>query len=124
VADLLAAGRGEPVTVPRALELVRARDPGAIRAVEAAGEAVGRAVAAVVNVLNPELVVIGGELAGAGPVLLDPLRRAIERSVIAPSAAVVETRQSALGERAEVLGAAALVLAGAPELLARRLGAA
>ena len=124
VADALAAERGEPVTVPRALELVRARDPGALRAVEAAGEAVGRAVAAVVNVLNPELVVIGGELAGAGPVLLDPLQRAIERSVIAPSAAVVETRQSALGERAEVLGAAALVLAGAPAVLARRLAGA
>ena len=124
VADLLAADRGEPVTVPRALELVRAQDPGALHAVEAAGEAVGRAVAAVVNVLNPELVVIGGELAGAGPVLLDPLQRAIERSVIAPSAAVVETRQSALGERAEVLGAAALVLAEAPAVLARRLAGA
>jgi hypothetical protein len=55
-------------------------------------------------------------------VLLDQLRQAIERSVIAPSAAAVETRLGALGERAEVLGAAALVLAGAPALLARRLG--
>jgi predicted NBD/HSP70 family sugar kinase len=124
VADRLAADRGEPVTVPRAIELVRAGDPGAIRAVATAGEAVGRTVAALVNVLNPELVVIGGELAGAGPLLLDPLRRAIERSAIKPSAAAVEIRQSALGERAEVLGAAALVLAGAPQLLARRLGGA
>ena len=66
---------------------------------------------------------IGGELAGAGPVLLDPLQRAIAESVIRPSAAAVETRVGALGERAEVLGAAALVLASAPKLLARRLGA-
>jgi len=73
---------------------------------------------------GPLLVVIGGELAGAGPVLLDPLQRAIERSVIAPSAAAVETRESALGERAEVLGAAALVLAEAPAVLARRLAGA
>ena len=39
-----------------------------------------------------------------------------------PPDAGPETRQSALGERAEVLGAAALVLAGAPGVLARRLG--
>jgi predicted NBD/HSP70 family sugar kinase len=122
VASAAAVADALGVTVPRALALVHAGEPRALRAVAAAGEAAGAAVAAVVNVLNPELVIIGGELAGAGAVLLDPLRAAIERSVIGPSAAVVETRQSALGERAEVLGAAALVLAGAPEVLARRLG--
>ena len=108
--------------MPRVAELVHAGDERALRAVAAAGEAVGTAMAAVVNVLNPELVVIGGELAGAGSVLLDPVQRAISESVIPPSAAVVETRVGALGERAEVLGAAALVLAGAPQLLARRVG--
>ena len=122
VASAAAVADALGVTVPRALALVHAGEPRTLRAVAAAGEAAGAAVAAVVNVLNPELVVIGGELAGAGAVLLDPLRAAIERSVIAPSAAVLETRQSALGERAEVLGAAALVLASVPEVLARRLG--
>ena len=72
--------------VPRVVELVDAGDEAALRAVAAAGEAVGAAVAAMVNVLNLELVVIGGELAGAGAVLLDPLREAIAASVIAPSA--------------------------------------
>jgi predicted NBD/HSP70 family sugar kinase len=121
VASAAAVADALGVTVPHALELVHGGDAEALRAVAAAGEAAGAAVAAVVNVLNPELVVIGGELAGAGAVLLDPLRKAIGQSVIRPSAAVVQTRQSALGERAEVLGAAALVLAGAPEVLARRL---
>ena len=122
VASAAAVADSLGVHVPRVAELVHAGDERALRAVAAAGEAVGTAMAAIVNVLNPELVVIGGELAGAGPVLLDPLRRAIAESVIAPSAAVVETRVGALGERAEVLGAAALVLAGAPALLARRVG--
>jgi predicted NBD/HSP70 family sugar kinase len=121
VASAAAVADALGVTVPHALELVHGGNAEALRAVAAAGEAAGAAVAAVVNVLNPELVVIGGELAGAGAVLLDPLRKAIGQSVIRPSAAVVQTRQSALGERAEVLGAAALVLAGAPEVLARRL---
>ena len=123
VASAAAVADALGVHVPSVVELVEAGDERALRAVAAAGEAVGVAVAAVVNVLNPELVVIGGELAGAGTVLLDPLQRAISESVIGPSAAAVETRVGALGERAEVLGAAALVLAGAPALLAKRLSA-
>ncbi len=124
VASAAAVADALGVHVPRVVELVEAGDAAALAAVAAAGEAVGEVVAAMVNVLNPELVVIGGELAGAGDVLLDPLRRAISESVIRPSAAAVEARLGALGERAEVLGAAALVLAGAPALLARRLGGA
>jgi predicted NBD/HSP70 family sugar kinase len=121
VAGLLEYSRGEPVSVPRLLELVHAGDRGACRAVADAGAAVGNAVAAVVNVLNPELVVIGGELASAGAVLLDPLRVAIQRRAIAPAVAAVRVTEGALGERAEVLGAAALLLSQAPHALARRL---
>ena len=121
IASAAAVADALGVHVPRVVELVEAGDETALRTVAEAGEAVGAAVAAMVNVLNLELVVIGGELAGAGAVLLDPLREAIGASVIAPSRDVVETRVGALGERAEVLGAAALVLAGAPRLLARRL---
>ena len=121
VAGLLEYSRGEPVSVARLLELVHAGDRGACRAVADAGAAVGNAVAAVVNVLNPELVVIGGELASAGDVLLDPLRVAIQRRAIAPAVAAVRVTEGALGERAEVLGAAALLLSQAPHALARRL---
>ena len=121
VADLLELSRGEPVSVQRLLELVHEGDRGARRAVADAGAAVGNAIAAVVNVLNPELVVIGGDLAGAGAVLLDPLRTAIERRAIAPAVAAVRVTQGALSDKAEVLGAAALVLSQAPHALARRL---
>jgi predicted NBD/HSP70 family sugar kinase len=121
VAGLLEHGRGEPVSVPQLLELVHKGDRGACRAVADAGAAVGSAIAAVVNVLNPGLVVIGGELAGAGDVLLEPLRGAIERRAVPPAAATVRVTRGELGEQAEVLGAAALPLARAPRALARRL---
>jgi len=124
VASAAAVADALGVQVPRVVELVAAEDPRALAAVAAAGEAVGDAVAALVNVLNPELVVIGGELAGAGEVLLEPVRRAIAAGAIRPSSGAVETRVGALGERAEVLGAASMVLAGAPRLLAQRLGGA
>ncbi len=67
VASAAAVADSLGVHVPLVVELVTAGDERALRAVAAAGEAVGTAVAAVVNVLNPELVVIGGELARARP---------------------------------------------------------
>jgi predicted NBD/HSP70 family sugar kinase len=121
VAALLANSLGEPVSPARLLALVKEGDRGARRAVADAGTAVGKAIATVVNVLNPELVVIGGELAGAGDALLDPLNAAIERHAVAPAVARVRVTIGALGERAEVLGAAALLLTQAPHALARRL---
>jgi predicted NBD/HSP70 family sugar kinase len=121
VADLLQRSRGEPVPLARLLELVHAGDRGAQRAVGDAGRAVGGALAATVNLLNPELVIIGGELAAAGDVLLEPIRAAIAQAAVAPAAVAVRVTASELGERAEVLGAAAIQLARAPEALARRM---
>ena len=67
VAALLERSIGEPVSIKRLLELVAAGHRGARRAVADAGEAVGRALSMLVNMLNPELVIVGGDLAQAGP---------------------------------------------------------
>jgi predicted NBD/HSP70 family sugar kinase len=109
---------GRPIPAARVLDLVEAGDRGAARVVTDAGESIGSAIAAAINILNPELVIIGGELARAGEVLIAPIRAAIERSAVAPCADVVEVTRSSLGERAAVLGAAALQLAHAPQVLA------
>jgi predicted NBD/HSP70 family sugar kinase len=109
------------VSVPQLLDLVRGGDRGAQRAVADAGAVIGEAVAAVVNLLNPELLVFGGDLAGAGDTLLDAVRRAIARSTVAPAAEAVRVVAGTLGERAEVLGAAALLLAESPHTLALRV---
>ncbi|MDA0166430.1 ROK family transcriptional regulator [Solirubrobacter ginsenosidimutans] len=124
LADLLERSRGEPTSVARMLDLVRAGDRGAQRVVSDAGQAIGAALAAAVNLLNPSLVIIGGELAEAGEVLLTPIRAAITRSAIAPAAASMRVVAGDLGSRAEVLGAATIQLARAPEALANRLVAA
>jgi predicted NBD/HSP70 family sugar kinase len=121
VAALLERSIGEAVTVPRLLELVADGHRGARRAVAEAGEAVGRALSMVVNILNPELVVVGGDLAQAGEILLGPITAAIERHSVAPAAASVRVTAGMLGARAEVLGAAALILARSPRALAARL---
>jgi len=74
-----------------------------------------------VNVLNPELVVIGGELAAGGDVLLDPIRASIDRHSLPGAAADVQVTAGVLRDRAEVLGAAALILAQSPLALAERV---
>ncbi len=121
VARMLEATLGRSVTPADLLELVLAGDRGACRAVAEAGEAIGRASAAVVNILNPALLLVGGELAQAGQTLLEPLRAELERHTIPAAGDAVRVGLGTLGARAEVLGAAALALSDAPRVLAARL---
>jgi predicted NBD/HSP70 family sugar kinase len=60
--------------------------------------------------MNPDLIIVGGELGRAGDVLLDPLRHALSRSAVASAVDAVSVVQGTLGDRAEMLGAVALVL--------------
>ena len=121
VARLLEQSSGQCMSVAKMLELVQLGDRGAVRAVTDAGDAIGRAVAVFVNALNPEMVVVGGELAAAGESLLGPIRAAILQHAVFPAAARVKVVQGSLGDRAEVLGAAALLLDRAPAALAQLL---
>jgi len=121
VASLLEQSVGRPISVNELLALVAEGHRGARRAVADAGESVGRTVASLVNTLNPERVIVGGELAQARSVLLDPIAAEIERHAVAPAAAGVQVIPGLLGERAEVLGAAALILARTPRALVQRL---
>ena len=105
IVELLRRADGDDLTLDTVLEHVAAGDPGAVRAVADAGHAIGRVVAGLCNVLNPEAIVIGGALAAAGEALLEPVRTAIERHTIRPAADDVRVVASELGERAEVLGA-------------------
>jgi len=69
---------------------------------------VGLAVANLVSLFDPEIVVLGGGVAQAGRFLLDPIRTAV-RSHAQPLARSVRICRSALGTRASLFGAAALV---------------
>jgi predicted NBD/HSP70 family sugar kinase len=66
-----------------------------------------------VNVLNPELLIVGGDLAKAGDLLLDGVRESLVRASLPTAAAAATVVAGSLGDRAEVLGAIALVLSEA-----------
>jgi glucokinase len=76
--------------------------------VEAMVDRLGATVATAVNILNPQLVVVGGGLAKAGDTLLDPLGRAIRRYALASHAKGLRIEPAALGERAGTVGAGIL----------------
>jgi predicted NBD/HSP70 family sugar kinase len=110
VANQLSISRGEQITTRRMLELSEAGDAATRRLIGDAGRAIGIAVATLCNIVNPECVVIGGDMALAGDVLLDPVRDVVQRTAIPSAAADTEIVAGVLGERAEMLGALALVM--------------
>jgi predicted NBD/HSP70 family sugar kinase len=101
----------DAVTIERVIGLAADGDAAAERALAEAGAALGRAIGEVSNLLNPSLVVIGGELSAGGDLLIDPLRASLRRAAMRVIARDIEVVASQLGTRAELLGAAALCAA-------------
>jgi predicted NBD/HSP70 family sugar kinase len=110
IASSVSAGRGKHLTIGEVIELARAGDPPAQRIIGDAGRHIGTAVATLCNLLNPQRVIVGGELSAAGEILLTPLVDSLQRYAIPTAAADVSVVPGELGKRAEVMGALALVL--------------
>ena len=79
-----------------------------IRAIADAGRQVGIAAANVCNLLAPERIVVGGELARAGELFLGPLRHSLERSVVMSTDKVADVVQGQLGDARGTHGGGAL----------------
>ena len=88
------------------LQLLDRGDPIAAQVWSDALTALARALATYVSLLAPERIVIGGGLAGAGEVLLEPLRHRLRQLLVWQPEPVVVA--SALGDNAACLGAALL----------------
>src|SRR5580704_11241281 len=101
--------RGPLMTVDELVTLSEDGDPGATRLIADAGQAVGRVLASVCSLLDPELVIIGGELAPAGQPLLVNIQTSLERW-ISPASGHYPVVLGELGGQAEVLGAIALAM--------------
>lgn len=115
VLEALRPAHGDDLGLGDAIAMARDGDVGCRRAIADVGRSIGSALATVCNIVNPECVVVGGDLGAAGQLLLDPLRDALRRGAIGSAARGVDVVVGALGDRAEVLGAVALALrSGAP----------
>ena len=118
--ETLASGRGiESVAAKSfgqklsAADLVRRARQGDRRAqaiLRRAGEALGLAMANLVDVLNPAMIVVGGGVAEAGEWVLKPARETMRRWAQPLAVKQVRVARSRLGPRAALLGAAKLAL--------------
>lgn len=88
----------------------RSGDPVARALVDEVGHSLGIVVAGVLNLLNPAIVVLGGEITSVGDLLLDPLRASIRARAMSTSLAETQIVASRLGARSIAVGAATLVL--------------
>lgn len=102
------AGDGEitPYIVAKAAE---AGDPVAKRIFEKMGYYIGMGLTSVINLLNPERIIIGGGVAECGELLLDPIRRTINERAMKVQRDAVEIVPAELGNSAGVIGASMLV---------------
>ena len=105
-----ALAAGVPVDGALLTRLALGGDWDAIAIVARLGGYLGVGLTSLVNVFNPELIVIGGGAAAAGDVLLEPARRVVERRALRPARDHVRIVAAGLGPDAGVYGAAALAL--------------
>jgi glucokinase len=101
--------RLEPATIVAA---ARDRDAVAIEVVDETARALGQALGGLINVLNPERVVIGGGVAAAGPFLLDRIVRDTKGRCWKQAFEDCAFRLAELGSEAGVVGAARLAMTG------------
>ncbi|MGC9666530.1 ROK family protein [Planosporangium sp. 12N6] len=85
-------------------------DPGCRRLLIDAGTQLGYALGGLVNLLNPALIVLGGELGRGAELLREPLRRGLADTAMAAPAEAVRVVPAQLEPRAAALGGVALAL--------------
>lgn len=98
------------VTAKLVFQAARQGDAKAHRIVEKAGQYLGIGIANVINLLNPEAVVLGGGVASAGEILLSPVRREVRKRALKELSACTKIHAAKLGERAGVFGAVGIAV--------------
>ncbi len=105
----MAAAEGGEITPYMVAKAAEEGDPVAKRIFEIVGEYIGIGLTSVINLLNPEKVIIGGGVAEAGDLLFAPIRRTIKERAMVVAGNSVEIVPAELGNSAGVIGASMLI---------------
>ena len=106
------AAEGRELAGPLVTELAHDGDETAIEVLRTIGSNLGVAIASLVNIFNPEVVVIGGGVIAAGELLLQPARDEVAARALPPSKDEVRIVAAQFGVEAGMVGAAALAFDG------------
>ena len=100
----------QSVTADMVIDAARQGDKIAIEILEKAGLNLGVRIAYMINLFNPEIVILGGGMEQAGDLILEPIKRMVRRLAFEEPASMVRIIPSRLGENAVSLGSASLVI--------------
>ncbi len=92
------------------LDAAKSGDPLAVSVLSEAAFLIGKGIATLIHIMNPELIVLSGRGAKAGKMLLAPVHQAIHEFCIPRLSEYTDIKVSALGSESELLGAALLVI--------------
>ncbi len=101
---------GQELAGPLVTELAHDGDSAAMEVLRLIGSRLGVAIASLVNIFNPQVVVIGGGVIGAGELLLGPARDEVAARALPPSRDDVRIVAAHFGVEAGMIGAAVLAL--------------
>ena len=99
---------GEDITLDDIIEAVAEEDVLAIESVEEIGSILGQAIAGLINIFNPELVVVGGLLSVTEEYLMLPVKSAINKHSLSIVSRDTDIKFSKLGKKAGPIGACML----------------
>ena len=100
--------RGEVIHIEDIIDAVIEEDVLAIEVVEEIGTVLGRAIAGLINIFNPELIIIGGNVSTAKEYLLLPIKSAIQKHSLNIINSDTTIKLSKLGKKAGSIGSCML----------------
>lgn len=103
-----AAAAGREISGSLVTELAADGDDAAVEAILLVGQRLGQGMASIVNIFNPEMIVVGGGAIAAGDLLLGPAREVVERETLASLGEHVSIVPAEFGADAGMIGAAVL----------------
>lgn len=102
-------GKADQLNFKHIVRGVKEKDAVALRLIEKAGQDLGKKIAFLVNLLNPEIVVIGGGIEDCGAPLLDSIKQTVKEWAVEEASTQVKIIPSAFGENAVALGVVGIV---------------
>ncbi len=106
----IAGGDPDAITFPVLVEAARQKDKLAYKLFTDAARYLGEGIVSLVNLLNPELIIIGGDFVQAGDLIIEAIKDVLTRQALELPRKRVDVVFSELGENASALGSAVSII--------------
>jgi predicted NBD/HSP70 family sugar kinase len=110
VINSMVGGDLTKINIETVLKAAQHGDQFAISLLASIGEHLGRGIAVLIHLFNPELIIIGGELTKADNYIIDPIQQNLNKFTIAKIRRDAQIITSNLGQNAGLMGTVALVM--------------